>query len=373
MPSPDSLDHHDALLQPYLRAADEAEADRCLETLLLDHAAPIIRRILNTEALLYPLRGAQRRQQAEDVYGEVMARLTERLRELRADPLDGSIPDFGGYVAVTTYNAAYQVSRKLSQQRANLKDQLRYASERHPALGLWQSREGLFLAGLAEWREGVEALPGARFRERLERKDELARVGLSSASAIKMPLAKLLGALFELAGQPVEFSELVAVVAELRGIKDQPDVPLEEASAVVAQQWAGGQQGVDKTIEQRELLRRAWREICQLPVRQRVAYLLNFKPSRGHTDISMFLFTRTASPEEIAAALEMPLEELAELWPALPLKDALIAKRLGVTQQQVIGLRKSARARLERHLGMMKLAVGAVGWLYTAASHIFNR
>ena len=178
MPSPDSLDHHDALLQPYLRAVDEAEAERCLEALLSTHAAPIIKRILSTETLLYPLRGAQRRQQAEDVYGEVMVSLVERLRALRADPLSSSIPDFGGYVAVTTYNAAYQVSRKLSPQRTNLKDQLRYALEHHPALALWQSRNGLLLAGLAVWRDEVEVSAGARFGVRLEQRYEWARIGL---------------------------------------------------------------------------------------------------------------------------------------------------------------------------------------------------
>jgi hypothetical protein len=39
------------------------------------------------------------------------------------------------------------------------------------------------------------------------------------------------------------------------------------------------------------------------------------------------------------------------LWKELPLDDLTIAGRLGATRQQVINLRKSARARLVRRLG----------------------
>jgi hypothetical protein len=48
-------------------------------------------------------------------------------------------------------------------------------------------------------------------------------------------------------------------------------------------------------------------------------------------------------------------EELTEIWNALPLDDVAIAAHLGVTRQQVINLRKSARERLVRR---MKTAEG---------------
>jgi hypothetical protein len=51
---------------------------------------------------------------------------------------------------------------------------------------------------------------------------------------------------------------------------------------------------------------------------------------------------------ELAVALEMPPKVLAQLWNDLPLDDLAIASRLGLTRQQVINLRKSARARLAR-------------------------
>jgi hypothetical protein len=55
-----------------------------------------------------------------------------------------------------------------------------------------------------------------------------------------------------------------------------------------------------------------------------------------------------ASFEDLASALDITTDDLASLWNGLPLDDLTIAARLGVTRQQVINLRKSARERLER-------------------------
>ncbi len=53
---------------------------------------------------------------------------------------------------------------------------------------------------------------------------------------------------------------------------------------------------------------------------------------------------------EAAAALEIPDAELFELLHALPLKDSVIAVRLGITPQQVSNLRRCARDRIMRRL-----------------------
>jgi len=53
---------------------------------------------------------------------------------------------------------------------------------------------------------------------------------------------------------------------------------------------------------------------------------------------------------QIAEVLEMLPEKFAELWNDLPIDDAAIAQRLGITRQQVINLRKSARERLGRRM-----------------------
>ncbi|HUR82071.1 MAG TPA: hypothetical protein VM733_15000, partial [Thermoanaerobaculia bacterium] len=83
---------------------------------------------------------------------------------------------------------------------------------------------------------------------------------------------------------------------------------------------------------------------------QRKALLLNLRGEDEPNVIALLILTGTAKFDDIAAAREMSGQELAELWNELPLDDLRIAAALGVTRQQVINLRKSARERLRRRL-----------------------
>jgi hypothetical protein len=66
--------------------------------------------------------------------------------------------------------------------------------------------------------------------------------------------------------------------------------------------------------------------------------------------VVLFPLTGVATFDEIAVAMEMPAAALTELWPRLPLADLEIARTLHLERQQVINLRKSARARLQRRI-----------------------
>jgi hypothetical protein len=116
------------------------------------------------------------------------------------------------------------------------------------------------------------------------------------------------------------------------------------------EQIADPRGSVVSELEHREYLGRLWEEVCQLPVRQRVALLLNLCDEQGRGVVVLLPRTGTASIREIAAALEIPPLEFAAMWAGLPLDDAHIAERLGLSRQQVINLRKSARDRLCRRL-----------------------
>ena len=98
------------------------------------------------------------------------------------------------------------------------------------------------------------------------------------------------------------------------------------------------------------MIERTWLEIVDLPVRQRVALLLNLRDERGDAAITLLPALRVATIRQIADVLEMPADELAELWDELPIEDSVLATRLGVTRQQVVNLRKCARERLVRRL-----------------------
>ena len=100
--------------------------------------------------------------------------------------------------------------------------------------------------------------------------------------------------------------------------------------------------------DHRWMLQRTWREVLALPLGQRMALLLNLRAPEGGDALRFFPQTGVAAKDDIADALEMPQAELENLWDALPLDDAAIGVRMGLTRQQVINLRKSARKRLER-------------------------
>jgi hypothetical protein len=103
-------------------------------------------------------------------------------------------------------------------------------------------------------------------------------------------------------------------------------------------------------VEKRVFLQRLWDEALQLPRQQRVALLLNMRDAEGRGCISLFPALGIATLRQLAEALEMSAERLAEMWKETPLEDAKIAELLRLTRQQVINARKSARERLARRL-----------------------
>jgi hypothetical protein len=96
-----------------------------------------------------------------------------------------------------------------------------------------------------------------------------------------------------------------------------------------------------------------WSEILELPVRQRVALLLNLRDVTGDGVLWALPVTGIASLREIAAALDIAPLDMAAMWKGLPLDDQTIAARLGCTRQQVINLRMAARRRLTNRLGSL--------------------
>jgi len=171
----------------------------------------------------------------------------------------------------------------------------------------------------------------------------LQRAGLISGNAQRAELTDLTRAIFQVVGAPVEFDDLVGVVADLQGITEhQVSSRVNEERETNEARLPDPRAGFATEIEQRSYLQRLWSEIVQLPQSQRLALLLNLRDAQEGV-IALLPLAGVASLREIAAALALPVEELARLWNALPLDDATIAARLGVTRQQVINLRKAAR------------------------------
>jgi hypothetical protein len=163
-------------------------------------------------------------------------------------------------------------------------------------------------------------------------------------------LGAALAAIFNYVGSPIEFDELVSLLAELLGIRDQPIESIDEDEDAVAFQATGSESDPAWQVEKRFFLQRLWEELQQLPSNQRAALLLNLKDVDGRGCIALFPATGIATLRQLAGALEMSADRFAQLWNELPLEDARIAELLGLTRQQVINARKSGRERLTRRL-----------------------
>jgi RNA polymerase sigma factor (sigma-70 family) len=335
----------DPRLRSYAEATDAHDADRRLGELLDEEARPLIRRIVARKLKAHAGDGASV-QDLDDVAADAVLALVSRLQRLRADPAADPIETFEGYTATVAHNACAHYLRTKHPDRSRLKNRIRYVLGRDRRFGLWESRDVL-VCGLAVWRPraastaAMDALEHLAADEtRWSRHTDALRAGRQDDPA------PLLEALLRAAGGPVEFDRLIGTMASLAlaraaGRADMPPADvLADRAALPA----------DRLLEQRESTERLWREVCLLPLRQRVALLLSLRDHGGSGLLWVFPLTAAASVREIARMLEMAEQELADMWNRLPLDDVAIGERLGCARQRVINLRLSARKRLSNRL-----------------------
>lgn len=337
----------DQLLLTFIEAKDEEQADHCLASLIDEHAVPIVKEILGS-SLRFHLsnHGPASTQDASDLFNDIIANLLSRLRKIRSDYPHGAIADFRGYVAATAYNACNLYLRQKYPRRSRLKNRLRYLLTHDAAFALWTNEAFGLVCGFAKWRDHATLTP-QRLLEKIRHDpvEWIQAVGLQSVGVDRVQLSSLLHALFQSCGSPIRLDDLVNIVADICREKDQPDEPLDTVMNL-----AGSTLDFETILEHQHMLVVVWQEVCQLPLRQRIALLLNFRDTRGQDLVSLLPYTRTATITQIAEAIDFALDEFLSLWNKLPLDDVTIAELLGATRQQVINLRKCARERLERRM-----------------------
>src|SRR5262245_39886455 len=96
---------NDALLTPFVCAADEAEAQRLLTELITEHAAPLIKATIKRKLYVYV--DSARAQEVEDVHSAAALHLLARLRACRQEPEQMSVADFRGCVIGIAQHACY--------------------------------------------------------------------------------------------------------------------------------------------------------------------------------------------------------------------------------------------------------------------------
>jgi hypothetical protein len=369
----------DEVLAPFLLAADPAEEERALE-LLVRQAEPTIRQVIRYKGFSFP--GAspafvsREAEQGEDLYCLAMLRLLEQLHGLKASLTRHSRPAANGPGTVAGLESAdsrpirsfrgltesiirsllNEHLRRKYPRRASLQNQLVYIIQKYRDPKTGKTRFALWyverdrLCGFLEWLGRALALTD-RYRSLREDPHTFAREALPHADPLTPDLRQLLDALLRWLNSPIELDDMVSAVAQLRGVEDRAEMSMEDTpdpeGAAGPPEPADPAPSPEEQALMRASLQQLWSEIGRLPPQQCAALLLNLTDHRGRGIIDLLPVLGIASLRQIAAVMEMPAEQLAQLWSSLPLEDQQIATLLNCPVARIPVCRWRARQKLE--------------------------
>jgi len=342
------LQDSDYLLRQFIFAADPISAEVWLARLLAEHAGPLIRSVVGSK-----LRRKEERQDIDDVCSEVLLQLTSRLRGIR-DANGPPIAKFEAYVATTAQNACYGYLRTKHRIEWNFRNKLKFLLNHQPEFWIRDDQYGQVVCGLKKGEKSADLDPPLRVTAQTDLHEFLSSNSATVEQAEGNPTSDLVASLFAWFGRPVYFDDLAALMVEMLGVQDRPLAYFQDECIAEGQQLLR-----DRTpdavmrLAQSHYLERLWREVGVLPISQRYALLLNLREMGQTSALSLFVETGIVNLRQIAETLEIQLEAFTTLWNQLPLDDNSIATRMGITRQQVINLRKSARQRLERRMRLV--------------------
>jgi hypothetical protein len=349
-----------------LSATNESEAERYLER-LIEIVDPIIVGVIRRKLGCYPSRsrpaaraGSDFERLDEEVANnlstDTIISLITRLRKSRLDYQNGigthAIGNFRGYAAITTNHLFDRYLRKVYPQRANLKDKLRLILNHDPRFSFWDGANGEQLCGLRQWQsertfDYSTSLQQVRNEPRI-----------LGPAVLPDDEANLVEIIFRWVRHPVELDDLVNTVAELRGVREfvaitetqRPetgdsriqDSPYNSEDHSPWHHIDASDPSPNEQLQWRENLHWLWTEVCLLPLDQRRVFILD-------CDVTLeFPREGIASLRMIATMLEMPAEQLAQLWKHLPLGDKAISKIFDVSLGLITKRRFDARRKLKR-------------------------
>ncbi|MEW6208789.1 MAG: hypothetical protein AB1631_10505 [Acidobacteriota bacterium] len=353
----------DPILQDFLLAQSEAEFEREKSRLLDEARIRIEKNISIRLRVRFNRRGAAEGpnptdvESAEQIRGDTLVSLLERLYALRADPRAHPIRDFGKFIDALASNSISDCFRRKHRKRASLKNQIYYLMKKsHLGFALWETEDKTSVCGYAKWAEEKRSLSrNSRYRDLLEHPRSLPLSDLAHRGPQGKPNPDLAAAIFNYVNGPVEFDDLTGVMAELMGVKEERVESLSDGD----EQEDGREIIViapdcdhSERIEAAFLLKRIWKEIINLPREHRTALLLNLR-FEEESALELFHLLGVATIEEIARAVEIALPEFGEMWNHLPLPDREIARMLGCPRQDVINRRSSARRALKRYVEIL--------------------
>jgi hypothetical protein len=325
------------LLAKWLAEHDEAKAEAIFSELSELHAKPVIRSVI-CRKLVGGTGGrnpSRLSDDVDDVCQDALSNIVKHLGTVKAGKQEKPLK-FNGYVAVTAGNAYNEYFRVRYPARYSLANGLRYLLTHSPEFALWEMKDGQEATGTI----AMNGEPPEADHAKLE------NIRQEAPKRPDQKLSEILFDVFRLAKTPLRFKNLLDIVAHCKGLQETEStwrsndgldrIPAKEPSA-------------ENGLVQRQYLEKLWTEICDLPLEQRGALLLNLKDA-GSGVIQLFVWLGIATVRQIGEALEMTPERFAALWNELPLDDAHIALEMGMERQAVINRRSSARTRLANRM-----------------------
>jgi hypothetical protein len=339
----------DPLLRSFVEAPDHEEAEPQLEMLFSQHIDPLIRKIVARKLGAIGSRTLFQSEDLEDVAGDAALVLVKRLWELRGQPDADEIENLESYTAAAVFSVCAHHLRRRYPERSRLKNRLRYRLARDRRFALWDVPGAGLVCGLAHRRgEPADGEASAKLVAMERQPERWPPSWRPPALMERADPSPLVGEILILLSGPIALDGLVSLVAAVWKINRLRPAVQPGLLDNLATEGPSPELATDR----RRFAERLWFEVQQLPVRQRVALLLNLRDGQGAGMLWIFPVTGIASMRAIAGTLELPVEELASLWQKLPLDDNTLSERLGCTRQQVINLRMSARKRLTHRLAM---------------------
>lgn len=309
-----------------------------LEPLTTKVIRPIVRRHLRVS--LRPEDTHFDNQNALELIGDIQASL---LAALQPERNGNGLVNIEAYATTVTRNACSQYLREKFPVRTNQESALRYFLSHTDGLDVWQDEVKRWLCGRAEWRNDSAApvpINGAASDVKV------------SGGTNREKYTAIVEAVFNTAAAPVLLDDMVDHVMVLLGIGER--IEIGDSSDTFDDSGLNLIQSLDESVQSHletvARLKVIWNTIRAMPAVNRKALLLNLKDTGGGL-LAVLPLNGVADVSEIAEALKLSLEEFESIWETLPWSDLQIAEHLGMTRQQVINLRQSARARLIRLTG----------------------
>ncbi len=347
MPDDIFLAETDDLLKPFLTAAN-GDAEDCLNRLFEESIIPQNRKVLASYLTLSS-------DDKEEIQSDALARVLAKLRALRECAWreiqqTKPIKNFLGYVSTVTFNCRKDFILAKKPEWRRIDNRLRrLRDEIDSAWSFFSDDESGELIGLKN---------NAKKHSEIEVQEIVSRVCEKYPNHLFLKTQELVPIILENANGALRKNELVKAILEITNSVNFEEIELPEE---MSEYLNHNDDEYLLARRQERYLHIIWEEIKTFKPVQRKVALLSLKESQKVEAITLLLKKRIATIKEIAAALEVSLDEFYGIFERLPMTSREIAEFLGIEgsektskEQKVDSLRSIARNLLRRRLGIRK-------------------